>query len=140
MLALHFLVEAPEKIFRHGLGRAVDQPLTELRNLASDRGMHGVRKLATTFVRCQPDLGAAFSKTRRTALTLKRELVAGRWIDIAEGDLAAEFGRTGPILSAMPMVYWFSPVGSTLSQPGMQALSTAGSFSASQACCCDMAS
>src|SRR6059058_4737313 len=43
---------------------------------------------------------------------------------------------TGPILTAMPIAYWFSPVASTLSQPGMHTFSTSGSLRASQACCC----
>src|SRR6218665_3248038 len=54
--------------------------------------------------------------------------------------LPPNLAETGPILSAMPIAYWFSPVASTLSQPGMQSLSTSGSFKASQACCCVTAS
>ena len=53
--------------------------------------------------------------------------------------LPLNFADTGPIFRAMPIAYWFSPVGSTLSQPGMQVLRTAGSFSAVQACCWVMA-
>ena len=96
MLALHFFVEAPEEIFCHGLGRTIDQPLTQLGDLAPHRGMHRVGQLATTFVGRQLDLGAAFAEPGWTALPLKRELVAGRRIDVAEGDLAAEFGRHRP--------------------------------------------
>ena len=50
--------------------------------------------------------------------------------------LPANRAASGPILTATPMAYWFSPVGSNLSQPGIQALSTSGLLSASQACCC----
>jgi hypothetical protein len=31
--------------------------------------------------------------------------------------LPLNLADTGPILTAMPTAYWFSPVGSTLSQP-----------------------
>jgi hypothetical protein len=54
--------------------------------------------------------------------------------------LPLNLADTGPIFTAMPTAYWFSPVDSTLSQPGMQVLSTSGSFKASQACCCVTAS
>ena len=49
--------------------------------------------------------------------------------------LPANLADTGPILSAIATLYWLSPVGSTLSHPGMHSLSTSGSLSASQACC-----
>ena len=54
--------------------------------------------------------------------------------------LPVNLADTGPILMATPTLYTLASVSSNLSQPGMQTLSTSGSLSASQACCCVTAS
>src|SRR6478609_579650 len=50
--------------------------------------------------------------------------------------LPLNLADTGPILSASPTEYSFSPVSSKRSQPGMHFFRVSGSLSASQACCC----
>ena len=44
--ALHFVVKTLEKILGHGLGRTIDEPLPQLRDLAAHRGVLGVLQLA----------------------------------------------------------------------------------------------
>ena len=109
----------------------------DLRDLAADLRVHRVRQLAAA---CRPGtsctLAVPLPKPAGAALPLEGQRVAFGRLHVAQGDLAGELGRHRADLDRHADVVLVVAGGSTLSQPGMQALSTSGSFRPSQACCC----
>src|ERR1700737_2399444 len=97
-LALYHLGEIREKLFGQFLGRTVDQPLTELGQLAADLRLDvvGQQSAAVLFGQCHRR--ATLGEAGDTALAFARNLVAIRRGEIAQRDPALEAGRHRPDL------------------------------------------
>src|ERR1700676_1424677 len=91
-LALHRLGEIREKFIGQFLGRTVDQPLPELRQLAADLRLDIIRQQRAAILVGQSHRGTALGKARNPALAFARDLVAVRRVEIAQRDPALEAG------------------------------------------------
>ena len=89
---LHGLGEIGEKFIGQFLGRAVDQALSKLGQLAADLRLDIVAQKGAAILLGQPDGGAAFGETGNATLAFARDLVAVGRIEIAQHDLALEAG------------------------------------------------
>src|SRR6185437_15483550 len=87
-LALYRLRKVREKLVGQLLGRAVDQPLPELGQLAADLGLDIIGQKRTAILFRQRHGSAPLGKTGHAALAFARDLVAVRRIEIAERHLA----------------------------------------------------
>ena len=130
---LHRCGEFREEIVGHFLGRAVDQPLAELGELAADLRLDIIGQQRAAILVGQSDTRAALGEAGDAAVALAGNLVAVGRIEIGELDLAFERSPS-PGRSCR----WPRPgtrcraIISRLSQPGMQAFSTSGSLSLAQ--------
>ncbi len=88
--ALHGGGEALEEIVGELLGRTIDQPLAELRQLAADLRLDVVGEQRAAVLVRQGDRGAALGEARNPAIALAGNLVAVRRIEVGEPDLAFE--------------------------------------------------
>src|SRR5260370_29241568 len=97
-LALHRLGEIREKFIGQFLGRTVDQPLTELGELAADLRLDvvGQQSAAVLFGQCHRR--ATLGEACNAPLAFAGNLVAVRRVEIAEGNPALEAGRPRPHL------------------------------------------
>src|SRR5260370_39524995 len=84
------LGEIGEKLVGQFLGRAVDQPLTELGQLAADLCLDIVTQKRPAILLGQPHRRAALGDTGNPALALARDLVPVGRIGIAQHALALE--------------------------------------------------
>src|SRR5438105_13247301 len=126
---VHGLGEIGEELVGQFLGRAVDQALAELGELAADLGLDVIAQQGTAILFGERHGGAALGKAGDAALAFARDLVAIGWIEVAQIDLALEAGGDRPDLHFGRGAEAVSSVFSSSSQPGMQAFSTSGSFS-----------
>src|SRR6266436_6156631 len=86
------LGEIGEELVGQFLGRAVDQALPELGQLAANLGLDVVAQQRAAILLGQPHRGAALGEAGDAALALARDLVAVGRIEIAQRDLALEAG------------------------------------------------
>src|SRR5215469_8224579 len=92
-LSLYRLCEIGEELVGQFLGRAVDQALAELGQLAADLRFDVVAQKRAAVLVGERHGRSSFGEAGDAALALARDLVAVRRIEIAEGDLALEAGR-----------------------------------------------
>ena len=123
--------EPVEEHVRHLLAGGVDQAGAELGDLAADLGIDDVGQQGARAVIGRLHIGAALGEAGDAALALAGDTVGVGRIEVGQLNLAVEAGGMGPILTAAVARNSLSAVFSRLSQPGMQAFSTAGSFNAS---------
>src|SRR4051794_35228415 len=97
-LPLHRLGEIGEKFIGQFLGGPVDQPLSELGQLAADLRLDIVFQQGTAVLFGQPDNCATLGKSGDAALALAGNLVAIRRIEIAQSDATLEARRYRPDL------------------------------------------
>src|SRR6476620_11373684 len=90
--ALHRLGKIGEELVGQFLGRAIDQALAELGELAADLRLDIVAKQRAAILLGQRDDGAALGKGGNPSLALARNLVAVGRIEIAQHHLALEAG------------------------------------------------
>src|SRR6185437_3261560 len=86
----HIGGEILEKIVSDLLGRAIDQTLTELGELAADLRLDVVSKQRTAILFRQRDGRPAFGKAGNPAVALARYLIAVGRVEIGEMNLAFE--------------------------------------------------
>src|SRR5260221_9811219 len=94
-LSLYRLGEIGEEFVGQLLGRAVDQALAELGQLAADLRLDVVAEQRAAVLVGERDGGAALGESGDAALALARDPVAVRRVEIAEHHLALEAGRDG---------------------------------------------
>src|SRR5690242_9506552 len=92
-LTLYCLCEIGEELVGQLLGRAVDQALAELGQLAADLRLDIVAQKRAAVLVGERDGGTALGESGNPALALARDLVTVRRVEIAERDLALEAGR-----------------------------------------------
>src|SRR5438046_10182449 len=95
---LHGLGEIGEELVGQFLGRAVDQALAELGELAADLGFDVIAQQGTAILFGERHGGATLGEAGDAALAFARDLVAIGWIEIAQIDLALEAGGDRPDL------------------------------------------
>ena len=94
--------ELAEEVVGHLLGRALDQPRADLRQLAADVGLGVVAQDGVGAVLGQVDLGAALGEAGGAALALAGDPVALGRVEVVEGDLAGEGGADRADLGLHP--------------------------------------
>src|ERR1700749_1812065 len=97
-LTLYGLCEIREKLVGQLLGRAVDQTLAELGQLAADLRLDVVAQKRAAVLVGERHGGAALGEAGYPALALAGDLVAVGRIEIAERNLALEARRHRPDL------------------------------------------
>src|SRR5262249_13279622 len=97
-LTLYGLCEIGEELIGQFLGRAVDQALAELGQLAADLRLDVVAQKRAAVLVGERHGGAALGEAGHPALALAGDLVAVGRIEIAQGDLALEACRHRPDL------------------------------------------
>ncbi len=86
------LGEFGKEIIGHLARRAIDQPRTDLRQLAADGGIDAVFQQRPIAIWLKVDLGAAAGKAGGPALAFAGDLVAVGRIEVAERYFAVEAG------------------------------------------------
>src|SRR5438034_10830929 len=97
-LPLHRFGEISEELVGQFLGRAIDQALAELGELAADLRLDIIAQQGTAILFGERHGGATLGKAGDAALAFARDLVAIGWIEIAQIDLALEAGGDRPDL------------------------------------------
>src|ERR1700751_2644050 len=92
-LTLYGLYEIGEELVGQFLGRAVDQALAELGQLAADLRLDVIAEQRAAILVGEPHGGAALGKAGHAALAFARDLVAVGRVEIAQSDLALEARR-----------------------------------------------
>src|SRR5580658_4203632 len=87
-----------EELVGHFFGRAVDQPLAKLRELAADLRLDGVAQQCTTVLRQQLDGRATLGKAGDAAIALTGDGVTVRRVEIGQSYLAFELSLHWPDL------------------------------------------
>src|SRR5215469_13753753 len=90
-LRVHCIGKIREKIVGDFFGRAIDQTLTELRQLAADLGVDVVGQKRAAIFRRELDRSAALGKAGNPTVPLSGNLIAVRRIEIGQRDPAFEF-------------------------------------------------